>query len=385
VSRPELPIPVLIADDGELHDVRALLEELAIPYACRDDKDSPEPDGVTPLLISTPQHTLALERGLWNASFASRIVVAESGMRALRSRLLAAPGDFVVERPVHPTALRVLILHCLYQGPERRRRDRVALGAQVKLAVGRRKLSVTLLELSLSGAGLLCSRQLRAGERVELVLPKTLVPAPFRLGARIRRSTPQEQGRFELGLAFEPMDAGRRRSLQQLMTDHAVGSAPLKAFEPRHRERRPELPTRTSAAAAGASAASASAGERRAGPRGRFRQSVLAGTRGAAVALVGRDLSVAGMRVAAAPELTPGDELKLALYGRGRASRILLKAVVDRDDGPQGLFLRFCNVSDAAAAKLRELIGTLPILASPPPGADRADRVVPSEIVVDDD
>ena len=52
--------------------------------------------------------------------------------KTLRRRLRDAGTDLIVRRPVHPAALRLLILHSLYRGPEKRRTNRVSVGATIQ-------------------------------------------------------------------------------------------------------------------------------------------------------------------------------------------------------------------------------------------------------------
>ena len=61
-----------------------------------------------------------------------RIVVADKLTKALQRELERSRPDFLVRRPFHPAALRLLILHALYAGPERRASARVALSAAIR-------------------------------------------------------------------------------------------------------------------------------------------------------------------------------------------------------------------------------------------------------------
>ena len=42
----------------------------------------------------------------------------------------------MVRRPFHPAALRALVVHSLYRGPEKRRSPRVNVGAPVRVKLG---------------------------------------------------------------------------------------------------------------------------------------------------------------------------------------------------------------------------------------------------------
>jgi hypothetical protein len=51
-------------------------------------------------------------------------VLAEAITNMLRAQLQRFQCSYIVEQPVHPAALKLLILHAVYRGPERRDLDR---------------------------------------------------------------------------------------------------------------------------------------------------------------------------------------------------------------------------------------------------------------------
>ena len=98
--------------------------------------------------------------------------------------------------------------------------------------------------------------------------------------------------------------------------------------------------------------------------------------------LIGRDLSSGGMRVRPEPDLELGDEIRLAVYGRPGQPAIMLKAVVTRDEGDDGLVLRFRDVPTSIAARLEQIVAELPTLPIESPAASPAQPgVVVSEIL----
>ena len=100
--------------------------------------------------------------------------------------------------------------------------------------------------------------------------------------------------------------------------------------------------------------------ERREHPRRAFEETVRALGLEAGRALVGRDLSLGGMRVDAHPELKVGAEVRLEIFGFAGAEPAAVRAVVVRDDGEDGLGLRFEDVPPAVAARLEALVTALP-------------------------
>jgi hypothetical protein len=79
--------------------------------------------------------------------------------------------------------------------------------------------------------------------------------------------------------------------------------------------------------------------------------------------LMGRDISVGGMRVDPNPALSLDDELQIAIHVRAREEPLVVTARVTRDDHKRGLVLRFRDLSDGDRRHLQQMIGWLPILA----------------------
>src|SRR4030095_4645426 len=103
---------VLIVDDGELGDVRRLLDELGVAYRHLRG-------GAVPTPLAAPQALLV--------STARRAALRRQGY------------DFLVRPPVHRESLRLLLLRTLYTGEERRRDARVSVGSEVSLRRGMRR------------------------------------------------------------------------------------------------------------------------------------------------------------------------------------------------------------------------------------------------------
>jgi hypothetical protein len=111
-------------------------------------------------------------------------------------------------------------------------------------------------------------------------------------------------------------------------------------------------------------------GERRGETRRLFNRQILGGNEGIARILIGRDLSAQGLRVEREAAFTLGDELKLALYGGVGSSPVMLKAVVERDDGELGWYLQFEALTPTVAKDIQKLLDSL-VPVDPPEGAGR--------------
>ncbi len=103
--------------------------------------------------------------------------------------------------------------------------------------------------------------------------------------------------------------------------------------------------------------------EQRSGPRPALDRPIVALGEESASVLLGRDISLGGMRVQPHPGLGVGDELQLAIHVRAREEPLLVRSRVTRDDGTRGLVLQFVELSASAQRYLERMVSFLPILA----------------------
>jgi hypothetical protein len=104
--------------------------------------------------------------------------------------------------------------------------------------------------------------------------------------------------------------------------------------------------------------------DRREVPRQPFGANVPAFGSRALRVLVGRDLSMGGMRIACHPELEVGDRMHLAIYGDVGEEPFLIWSTVRRNDGDGGMALVFDPVHPTIAERLEKLVANLPAVES---------------------
>jgi hypothetical protein len=95
--------------------------------------------------------------------------------------------------------------------------------------------------------------------------------------------------------------------------------------------------------------------------------------------LIGRDLSLGGMRVEAGSALEPGQRLKLALHVRAGEIPLVVEAEVVRADA-SGAGLRFASLGDAGRCYLAKMLDALPALVAPSQSGEEERRVL-AEVV----
>jgi hypothetical protein len=391
---------ILLVHDGELADVAALASklgaELAVPGPDSNDWD---------VAVATPRRLSEIG---WRTSQRRvvRIAVVEQDARTVRAMCRRAGVDLVVRRPVHPSVLRLLLLHALYRGPDRRVR-RVTVGAPVRFRVGLRFRTALLADLSSRGCRLLACSPLPVGRRVSVYVPDPgLSTRAFSVGGRVTRAI--EGAGCEEGFAveFDGLADRTRERLRRAVDAYAGGPVPFAggrgvpasdvgagelaagdalerdAWRPERGSDPTEPPTSGSGApdeARPADAESDEGRERRRAPRHAYQgRRVVALDEEAARVLIGSDVSLGGMRVAPTPDLRLGQHVRIALHGSAGDTPLVVNAVVARDDGERGLVLAFGDLPASARRDLAKLLESLPVLEA---CREVAEGVLVSEIL----
>lgn len=340
---------VLIVDDGELGDVRDILEDLEVDYshlrgsAVPRDLEAPQR-----LFVSTARRAAVAASwpGLASGGPVKLGVVAEDS-NALREALRRSGFDFLVRPPVHREALRLLLLRALYTGEERRRDPRVSVGAEVSCRIGLRRRSATLIELSSRGGRLLSRQPFPLGARLTLEIPSELSgepPAWLRAKVvRVQEGGPLGATEHVTALSFESLRPEGERVVAAALERCAGG------------------PLAVAPEAEGAlTAAQPQGSERRRQRRAAWSGEVVSLHDEARRVLIGRDISPEGMRVESQPDLQTGRVLHLAIYAAAGEPPIAVRARVVRNDGAAGVALRFDEVSGGASRRIEELVARLP-------------------------
>jgi hypothetical protein len=438
-------VSVLLLDDGELDDVQEMLEKMRIPFGrVRGSSIAPGMPGPTDLLIATPRRIDAVrdvENGHPEGSAPVRIVVTSEDSNSLRDQLRKVGFDYIVRRPVHPEALRLLILHALYTGEERRTEPRVPLGFEISFKSGLIQRQGTLADLSSRGCRLLTRFPLEVGKRLKIRIPEAVGAAePLMLRGRVIRKIFDErlgtEGLYSVAVLFEKVSNEARKELEWIIEDRSKGPPRLnegeagedEGWDANEERGLREIPVRnlwsdprfepddsflqeSGAPSTGSDAEEkplesveteerpvAAPSEKRATrmpsgdlkDRRRVRRAAFAakvpafGSRALRV-LVGRDISVHGMRVESNPDLAIGDRLHLAIYGDPGEEPFLVWATVARDDGEKGVAITFDDLHPVVAGQLEKLVAALPAVESLYDDEAEAMGTVISEILADED
>ena len=353
-------LPSLLLHDGELSDVSELLFHLGLDFVERCGCASADDETTEwELVISTPKRLLEFDPGP-SGSTPVRMAVLDKDSKTLRAMLQRAGIDLVVRRPVHPAALRLLILHSLYRGPEKRRTLRVSIGARVKFRTGLRSREAVLADLSTTGCRLLSAHSVAAQRAVKIQIPHEIAAAKaFSIPGKVVRSAESEfPGIDTLAVSFDPLKPKQADWLLRTIASYSSGPATLAngdtaaqlTLREAARRERPTAPDSDTKA------------ERRAAPRHAYKERIVALGVEAARVLLGRDISLGGMRVDSHPDIAIGDELRIGLHMRGRDEPLVVNARVMRDDPTRGSVLQFFELDADVQDYLGQIIRFLPTL-----------------------
>ena len=220
---------MLFQHAGELSEFAGLLSDLAVPVEeCAGAL--PRPNELKGARLVVVCGNRLLESGAPNLNQWPRtIAVIDDSSRTLVSQLSRIGAAMVIRRPIHPRALRLLLLHEIYRGPERRGRQRTLIGYPIRLSSGLFRPHATLLDLSPGGARIELQNAPKVGTKIRILIGKELTKGkPIKLQAKvvrlIRSADSSSRGESEIGVAI--LDASKHaKVIKGILHRFALGPA----------------------------------------------------------------------------------------------------------------------------------------------------------------
>jgi len=273
------------------------------------------------------------------------IAVCGDISETLRSQIRQQGYRYLLRPHVHPEALRMLLRYAIYAERDRRGRVRHPVGCEVGWRAGWKHNRGRLLDISHGGCCLLVEKPPKVGAKIAIKIPaETVGGQALKLRGRVLRSTPNAahhgNERTALGVILDGITPAVRTVLVELCErwsesppmlscgerprsttsavekrdEESLGSKPRTETSQTPAEKSRESQTGDSAASALQDSASDSAD--RSTRRGVFEQEIVQVDEESRVvqALLGRDLSLDGIRVVRQLGLDPGNKLRLALF-----------------------------------------------------------------------
>ena len=407
---------VLLLDDGELQSAREVLDRLDVEVVWqRNLTVKPWTAGKHQLLVTTALRALASKNAFHATPRSERpvwIAFHNQDFLPLRERLRQVGVDYLVHTMVEPELLRLLFLRVLFSDHERRTTRRLPAGASVTCRLGNRQISATLAEISPGGCLLLSSQPTELNAPLILELPPELGDStgtnriPGRVARVERIAREPECALWKIGIEFERVSGSPAPSLERLETGRAIG-ARVTCFEDARVAQAAPSPSasaeETETHRAAVSPADTDRTEvdepklqtalrwedaleleeipkdRRVDPRASLSGKQITLLDEESGIVFGRDLSRRGVRIEHRAGISVGTTLSLAIPGLHREEPLLIRAIVSRDDGPDGLAVLFYEAGPEDLDRLDRIVAALPPIETL---AD--DPLVPEHLLVVD-
>lgn len=366
--RSHTPYPLLAYDGDSLDDVFKLLEEMGAQPR-RAYVSGPESlkgwDDVPRLLFVDAADALTLEvPPQADHQGVLRVAIASSNSEILGSLLRRLGYQYLIRRPLHIDAVKILLRNLLHQGQSRRASPRVVLGVDAELQT--RPWSwprpCALLDLSRGGCLLASRQKIPLRRKVKVVIGRDITgdrELPL-TGHVIRRRYDDASKEWQVALRFHPSSDALGVRISGLLRRTTVG--PSRDLEPTASQRL-LMGVRRLLGIGKALVPLPGHPDRRRDARARFDRHVCrldeSGSRVTAL-LAGYDLTAQGMRVQPHPELELGTQLALSLHDHARQRPIEVAAEVIRDDGADGFALRFVDLDADLSTRIEGLVSALP-------------------------
>ena len=386
------PPAVVLLDDGELDRFAAVLRRLGVEFLhLRGRQIGRVVEKPTDLLVSSLNRTVKRPEfesyGSAEAPQPIQICVHQQDVLTLRERLCKLGIHFLIDSRIDPETLCLLLPQLLHRGAERRGARRVPFGCPLDFWSDGAHHTALLAELSLDGCRMLTNDAVREGTPLRIQLPRSLAPfGKIEICGSTVRCTPCEPSQDVTGFNVAVEFSHEGRDTQAALDEILSGRQPGTHVTPLSPMPEPGKPAATQLAAKGDLSEDLPevTFDGRQDERRRYDRRVAAlGTLNADApqVVLGRDLSVSGMRAAKHPSLSVGSELALGIYGREGSTPLVVEAEVVNDAGEAGIGLRFFRVTPDIRRRLEEIMDDLPELESLEEEATLPDRIFVSKVL----
>ena len=372
------PVSALLIGDQELDRVEILLRNFGVDFErVRVSRPTLQLQSPRRLLVVagsciTRMPTLLPAPG---GGQPLRVCMHNQDFLPLRERLRDLGFHYLVQTALDETSLRVFFEQLLHPATSQRSSARLPLGVTIDYDAASGSGSAKLLDLSIDSCRI-GAHALRIDEAVTVVLPAALGGgSPLALhGHATRRDTAGDAHRRATVIRFGVQDAGARERLERIVQGKLIGTRVT-----------PLVPETLTAAGASPAPPADRRGDSPVDRRREVRHPYQGRVEvlelpGGGEGALGRDLSLAGVRIAGGHPLRAGMKLTLALYGGRGGEPAIQEAEVVRVNGAEAALV-FGRLSEPQQDRIAALIAEPPALASLEASQDPSGRVVPTRIL----
>ena len=363
---------VLVIDDGELGRIREVLGEFDVDLEhLRGHVIRQDLEGSFDVVIAAVKRILEFEDSVDLAELAGKptwVAVHGQDFLPLRVRLQKMGIHFLVQSSVGSAALHLLLMHVLYKGSEKRAASRLPVGSAISVSDDQgRPFRADLLDLTQDWCRLVSDRSSEPETALSVEFPPKLAGGQeLSLPGRVLRSDSiSGSNRYLLTVVFDDLDPGPLELLHGILEGKVIGTLVTRLGDSLS-EHTASLTIPSAAAREETPSPDVSAvpqneyPHQRRNPRVEYTRHVTVLLDGDQCVVLGRDLSLEGMRADPIPGLTVGTEIELAIYGTSGAEPVLVQAFLARDEGPRGTVFRFNSMADWDRPRLENIIANVP-------------------------
>jgi hypothetical protein len=369
------PVPsALLLDDGELGRVRSVLARLGVEFEHHTGYEGAggvfRPRQLLVTSASRAGFVSELETLDGEACDPIWVCAHNQDFLPMRERLRGLGAHYLISSVLDLVAMRLFFLQVLHRGAERRRNPRLQVLEAIPYRIGAVSGKGHLEEISRGGCRVVTTEPAPAGTDATVCLPPELSRGEkWWLSGTVTHCSPEAERSggegFSVIVVFCNLEPGAQACVDAILAGRNLGTR-ITPLDPPH-EQSAEMPERApdrSPPPAAPPAPDAEAAEAaRRDPRHRYPSKLMVLDDDAPRVVLGRDLSVTGIRLAAHPSLSVGARLSIVLYGGVGDEELEVAAEVVREDAG-GFGLNFVSVTSEQQAWLGRVIAELPQIQS---------------------
>ena len=395
---------ILLIDDGELIRVRYVLERLRVSFEYRTgpaaEEGVPRPSHLLVTSARRAQQMPQLDAAGEEAGQPIWVCAHTQDFLPMRRRLKELGFHYLIHSQLDREVMRLFFLQLLHRGGERRLNVRLPIDCELNCTLAENRAKGRLEELSRGGCRLVTAEEANVGASALVYLPPELARGEERaLSGYVAHCSPEPERSggegFSVIVVFRDLEPDAEAQIESILGGGDLGTriTPLEPVPERpaevpspipNGETEPQLPGPEGRRTRPYADPTGNPLQRRTHDRRQFARRLVALHADAADVLIGRDLSMTGIRVERDPALAVGARISIALYRSQREEPLIFDAEVLRED-LEGVALRFVGLSPEQTLWLEQMLERLPPLESLTDDAPEGEQLVVSKLVRADD
>jgi hypothetical protein len=361
------PVPsALLLDDGELGCVRSVLARLGVEFEHHTGYEGAA--GVFRprqlLVTSVKRAGFVSELETLDGEDCNPIWVCAHNQDFLpmRERLRGLGAHYLITSALAPETMRLFFLQVLHRGLEWRHNPRLQVLKAVHYRIGAVYGSGQLEEISREGCRVVSEEPALTGADAAVCLPLELSSGKrLWLGGHVAHCSAEAERSggegFSVIVVFRNLEPEAQACIDAILAGRNLGTRITHLYPPLMETRDPATSPARPAPDAEA------AGAKRRDSRRRYQSKLMVLDEDSPRVVLGRDLSVTGIRLAAHPSLSVGAHVSIVLYGDAGDDPLLVAAEVVREDAG-GFGLNFDSLTPEQRTWIGQVVERLPPIQS---------------------